>query len=478
MAVVGDFTALLGGAHWASVHGQATSDTPVIITYSFPTTFPQAYLTQYGAVTAATFKPFDAADQAEARLALDAWASVSGITFVEVPDAMGDVRFLWIDGLTAPTDYQNIGGTWGGQGNAPYAPFYLDAAADRAVPVLQQYWIDQGYNYGLSGATAYNTLYDNGRDPVWMGTLLHEIGHALGFKHPHDGDVTLAAAADKTSNTVMSYNRDSSATVLGPFDIQAAQHLYGAPNRDGTQLAQWRYDPATVSFQLTGGAGDDVIRGTSVRDVVMGGAGDDAIAGWFGNDRLAGGPGDDQIGGGAGLDTAVFNVARAGAAIRQGSVWWTSVTSNEGIDWVAEVERFQFTDVILAFDAAGAAGQAYRLYQAAFARTPDRSGLSYWIDRIDDGMSLRDVARGFIGSAEFRSAYGANASAEAYVAKFYENVLGRAGEAGGSAYWSGELRRGVPLAEVLIGFSESPENVARLAPVIGQGVELDPGFFA
>jgi len=63
------------------------------------------------------------------------------------------------------------------------------------------------------------------------------------------------------------------------------------------------------------------------------------------------------------------------------------------------------------------------------------------------------------------------------VAKFYQNVLGRAGESGGVAYWTGELRRGTPLAEVLVGFAESQENTSRLAPIIGQGIELDLTYF-
>ena len=37
------------------------------------------------------------------------------------------------------------------------------------------------------------------------------------------------------------------------------------------------------------------------------------------------------------------------------------------------VERLDFSDAHLAFDVDGNAGQIYRLYKAAFARTPDLS---------------------------------------------------------------------------------------------------------
>ncbi len=474
MAVVSDFTALIGGAHWANVSGQATSNTPTIITYSFPTTFPQAYLTRYGAGAAGTFLPFTASDQAMARQALNAWASVSGITFVEVPGALGDIRFLWIDGTTATAD-PLLGTSWGGQGFFPFAPFYFDSATNRILPQLQQYWTDQGTNYGLGGATAYNTTVQT-RGDIGIGVLLHEIGHALGLKHPFDGATTLDPVLDRKSNTIMSYTRDVRPDSLGPLDVQAAQYLYGWADRDGTQLANWRYDPATLTFTLEGGSGADVIRGTNLRDVMQGGSGNDAIAGWSGDDRLIPGPGDDRVGGGTGFDTVVFGVPRAGAEITRGT-YWTTVRSSEGLDWIAEVERYQFTDLILAFDASGNAGQAYRIYQAAFARIPDRGGLSYWVDRIDDGLSLRDAAAGFIGSAEFRAAYGATATPEQHIAKFYQNVLGRAGEAGGVAFWTAELRRGVPLADVLVGFSESPENVGMLAATLARGIELDLAAF-
>ena len=50
-------------------------------------------------------------------------------------------------------------------------------------------------------------------------------------------------------------------------------------------------------------------------------------------------------------------------------------------------------------------GEAYRLYQAAFNRTPDTPGLRGWVTNLDNGMSLNAVAQGFVGSAEFANAY-------------------------------------------------------------------------
>jgi Ca2+-binding RTX toxin-like protein len=54
--------------------------------------------------------------------------------------------------------------------------------------------------------------------------------------------------------------------------------------------------------KIVGTDGDDVLHGTSSRDVIWGGKGDDTIYGSLGNDLLCGGPGADLIHGGRGND--------------------------------------------------------------------------------------------------------------------------------------------------------------------------------
>jgi Ca2+-binding RTX toxin-like protein len=56
--------------------------------------------------------------------------------------------------------------------------------------------------------------------------------------------------------------------------------------------------PATTD----GGAGDDVILGSSAPDSILGGAGDDTLFGGRGADTLRGGDGNDYLGGGPGAD--------------------------------------------------------------------------------------------------------------------------------------------------------------------------------
>ena len=55
--------------------------------------------------------------------------------------------------------------------------------------------------------------------------------------------------------------------------------------------------------RLDGGAGDDLLRGTSEYDVIAGGPGADVLLGAGGDDRLSGGAGRDRVSGGGGRNT-------------------------------------------------------------------------------------------------------------------------------------------------------------------------------
>lgn len=113
--------------------------------------------------------------------------------------------------------------------------------------------------------------------------------------------------------------------------------------------------------------------------------------------------------------------------------------------------------------------QAFRLYNAAFARFPDSSGLRYWINEYKSGISsYRTIAQSFINSNEFALRYGANNSNEEFTNNMYKNVLGRLPDASGLAYWVGNLNSGTnSRVDVLGGFSESAENKILFSQVTG-----------
>ncbi|WAJ28940.1 DUF4214 domain-containing protein [Antarcticirhabdus aurantiaca] len=216
----------------------------------------------------------------------------------------------------------------------------------------------------------------------------------------------------------------------------------------------------------------DTIVGSDGANAVRGLDGNDDIRGLGGNDELGGNLGNDRIDGGEGTDFAYIDAARAASTVtRNGSSNFT-ITSSDGTDTLLNIERLIFNDQNFAIDtgAGQTAGFAYRIYQAAFDRAPDAGGLSFYIDLIDGGRSFSSIAQNFVNSPEFASVYGANATNEEFIGRLYQNVLGRAGEAGGVAFYMDVLTSGkASRADVLAGFAESPENVALVAPAISEG---------
>jgi Tol biopolymer transport system component len=218
--------------------------------------------------------------------------------------------------------------------------------------------------------------------------------------------------------------------------------------------------------------------GNEQNNILRGNGNSNVLEGLDGSDSFLYSGGNDTFDGGTGIDTAVYGLRLASeAVISQGVAgrFTVQLSGQSGSDSLVNVERIQFSNKSVALDIDGASGQAFRLYQAAFGRTPDLAGLGYWINRIDNGTSLLDVSRSFIGSGEFQSLYGVNPSHIQIVDLFYQNVLHRAPDAGGQAYWVGVLDNNpfaVPL--VLQQFSESLENKTLLLGTIQNGIDYIP----
>ncbi|MFP6729275.1 MAG: DUF4214 domain-containing protein, partial [Alphaproteobacteria bacterium] len=134
-------------------------------------------------------------------------------------------------------------------------------------------------------------------------------------------------------------------------------------------------------------------------------------------------------------------------------------------------ERLLFDDGTLAIDSSGNTGQAFRLYQAAFSRAPDSPGLLHNASLMDNGLQLHGLSNAFIVSAEFISLYGADSSNTTFITALYANVLSRAPDEAGFNGWNSLLVSGdLDRADVLIGFSQSLENIALVAPAINDGI--------
>ncbi|TAE31547.1 MAG: hypothetical protein EAZ92_02620 [Candidatus Kapaibacterium sp.] len=197
-------------------------------------------------------------------------------------------------------------------------------------------------------------------------TMLHEIGHALGLKHPGgygagDRAPFLPRADDTQEFSVMSYNAGQFGGTIGQidgyartpmiYDIAAMQTLYGAnttTNAGNTtytiaggdgEFARWdasgaadaltTAETSNVTLDLreginfvtrvgasrswnafgsnienaTSSTGNDILIGNSLNNILNSGAGNDSLTGDLGNDSLDAGAGNDTLLGGAGNDT-------------------------------------------------------------------------------------------------------------------------------------------------------------------------------
>jgi hypothetical protein len=156
---------------------------------------------------------------------------------------------------------------------------------------------------------------------------------------------------------------------------------------------------------------------------------------------------------------------------------WVIQSSQTGIDTIKNFDRIEFDDGTLALDVGEGetAGQAYRLYQAAFARTPDLPGVAYHMnDMENNGLSITQIASNFIASPEFKTKYGDNPTEEQYINLLYQNVLNRTPAEIEVEYYKDRFQEGsTDWNTTLVFFAESPENILGVAPEISQGILLD-----
>ncbi len=175
------------------------------------------------------------------RMAISNWQGVSALTIVEA--ASGAHPAINIGGSTVPST------AWA------YYPF--STTADSAGDIW--FGVDKSFFSKLIGSEVpYLGSYE-------YATALHEFGHALGLKHPHQSTPVLDPAYDGLEYSVMSYRSylggpTSYYTVeawgypqsLMMLDIAAIQQIYGADFATEAGNTTYHFDPVTGEMTVNG----------------------------------------------------------------------------------------------------------------------------------------------------------------------------------------------------------------------------------
>lgn len=230
--------------------------------------------------------------------------------------------------------------------------------------------------------------------------------------------------------------------------------------------------PGTTIERAIGGDGDDRLIGNAMDNLLSGGRGDDILLGGDGDDVLIGGLGADLIDGGAGLDFSIYRTERADVAIENGGHGAALAVTQAGeTDLLEGVERLVFEDGVLAFDIDGAAGQAFRLYGAALGETPEADDLGVWVDALEGGALLNEVASQVIATAAFSTSL-TDDTIETFVGALYTNVFGRDADEAGRSFWTEAAGAGLDRGAILAAFSESGEMRLLTADDVVDGIWL------
>ena len=213
------------------------------LTYSFPTS-ASFYTGANGAAYGSSeeligFKPFTALQQAATASIFNMYSSVANLTFTQIAETSTQSADIRLAESNAPTT------AWG------YYPTTSPEGGDA--------WFNNSsglYNNPVVG------------DYAWL-TIIHEIGHTVGLKHPQDVFGSFGAVPaniDSLEYSVMSYRSYTGAsttqgltnatwsfpTTLMMYDIAALQYMYGANYSTNSGDTVYKWNPSTGQETING----------------------------------------------------------------------------------------------------------------------------------------------------------------------------------------------------------------------------------
>jgi len=216
---------------------------------------------------------------------------------------------------------------------------------------------------------------------------------------------------------------------------------------------------------IFGGDGSDTIFGGNGNDTISGGAGDDSIVSGSGDDHLVIADGSDTVDAGIGFDLAEVMGSIKDAAWQGGELNVTTFSGGHAA--IAGAEYVQFEDGVIIVADTPDLGVVARMYDTLLDRQGDAGGVKYWTDVFETGhASLHDIAQAFLDSAEYRGAHEDLSNAQ-FVDSLYEALFGRHPDAEGHAYWTGLLDGGqASRADIVVSFASSAEGEDMTAKTI------------
>ena len=146
------------------------------------------------------------------------------------------------------------------------------------------------------------------------------------------------------------------------------------------------------------------------------------------NDTLKGQPGTDFFDGGLGLDTVVYNGPMERYSItKSGNRYVVSEpTGSDDTDYLANIERLQFSNAKVALDMTGNAGDAARLIGALLGPSyvKDKALAGVVIGLLDQNYSTQTIATLGLGTSTYIGLAGSSSN-EDFVKHVFKNVIGR-----------------------------------------------------
>lgn len=221
----------------------------------------------------------------------------------------------------------------------------------------------------------------------------------------------------------------------------------------------------------------ETLNGDSADNTLIGDETVDEIFGFAGNDILRGGAGNDRLDGGRGWDSAQYSGRQENYTLTltpDGIEIKDRRAGGDGTDLLINMEELLFTDPsqnnrISRFDLSEFTGTQglsvaemesfIELYIAYFNRAPDAVGLNFWGTAFASGASLQEIAGLFTNQQETRQAYPSSMNADDFATTVYSNVLGRAADRDGFAFWTDALARGtVTRDQFILALLEGTKN--------------------